>query len=167
MDLNKLEALKAVTDFSKTVLSISTTILAALVSYIILQGTIFTEWLVVTPLLLSVAIILSLFGFGGGISGLSKGVADKSGILCCNLGAIVLLLSIISLPFTLHSTNPSIDKVLSIVESSTKSYPVSLTAGNCKQVTYSNDEYAITYVVGPVSVGVSYSLTKQKIVSIK
>lgn len=167
MDMNHTEAWKAVTEFSKTVLSLSATLLAVIASYLVLQGATITLWTVIAPALLTLAIVLSLYGFGHAIKALKTGTSQAFALVGCNLGAVALLLSILSLPFTLRTEPQSIDSILATIESSTQSFPVRLSAGNCKAISKQNDSYLLTYVAAGATVQVEYSITKNEIVSIK
>lgn len=167
MSPNELEAWKAVTEFSKTVLSLSATVLAALASYIVLERPPVGLIMAVSPALLVLAVIFSLYGFGGAIKALKSGTSQKIALLGCNAGAVALLCSIVLLPLTLKSPNHSIDGILSLVEATTKTYAVSLSAANCKEISKVQDAYKLRYVIGGTSIEAIYSLSENIIVSIK
>ncbi len=167
MDTSHTEAWKAVTEFSKTVLSLSATVLAAIASYLVLQGAVITPWTAIAPALLTLAIILSLYGFGHAIKALKTGTSQAFALIGCNLGAVALLLSILSLPFTLRSEPATIDSMLNAIESSTHSFPVPLRASNCKTISRQGDEYVLTYVAANATMQVTYSTAKNEILSIK
>lgn len=167
MSPNELEAWKAVTEFSKTVLSLSATVLAALASYIVLERPPVGLVMAVSPALLVLAVILSLYGFGRAIKALKSGASQKASLFGCNAGAVALLCSIVLLPFTLESPSQSVDSVLSFVEATTKTYPLSLSAANCKEISKVGDAYTLRYVIDGTSIMVTYSLSEDKIVSIK
>ena len=167
MDTNHTEAWKAVTEFSKTVLSLSATVLAAIASYLVLQGAAITAWTAIAPALLVLAIILSLYGFGRAIKALKTGTSQTFALLGCNLGAVALLLSILALPFTLRSEPATIDSMLSAIENGTHSFPVPLSASNCRTITRQGDDYILTYATANATAQVTYSAAKNEILSIK
>lgn len=164
---NFIEEWKSVIDFAKTVLSISTGLLAAVASLLLignykLQG---TGW--VPPVLLVVSIVLSLFGFGRAIQSLRAGSAKNSALWFTNGSLVVLVAGIISAPFAIETPASSIDQALSVIEAATKKWPVDLSARNCSEISRNGEELTLTYQANGHSAQVQYSTATKTILQIK
>src|ERR1700690_1078176 len=110
VDPNHLEAWKGLIDFAKTVLSLSTAVLAAYVSYVVVNGESLHGWDFISPGLLVASIILSLFGFGRALPALKSGTSSVPGIFMTNASVGALVLAICLIPFTQPMHPSSIDQ---------------------------------------------------------
>jgi hypothetical protein len=164
---NFIEEWKGVIDFTKTVLSISTGLLAAIASLLLvgnykLHG---TGW--IPPTLLIVSALMSLFGFGRAIQALRTGSTKKAALLLSNLSVIVLIAAVVSAPFAIETESSSIDQALSSIEAATKKWPVDLSARNCSEISRKGEELTLTYQANGHTTQVVYSTATKTILQIK
>jgi hypothetical protein len=167
VDPNHLEAWKGLIDFAKTVLSLSTAVLAAYVSYVVVNGDSLHGWDFISPGLLVASIILSLFGFGRALPALKSGNSSVPGIFMTNASVAALVLAICLIPFTQPTHPTSIDQVLARIEASTKKYAVNLAAGNCHAIERKGDSWVLDYAAGGATAQVIYSIPLARIESVR
>jgi hypothetical protein len=164
---NFVEEWKSVIDFTKTVLSISTGLLAAIASLLLignykLQG---TGW--IPPALLMLSALMSLFGFGRAIQALRANTAKNAALLLSNLSVLALIAAIVSAPFAIETEASSIDQALSSVEAATKKWPVDLSARNCSEISRKGEELILTYQANGRTTQVVFSTATKTILQIK
>ena len=107
---NFVEEWKSVIDFTKTVLSISTGLLAAIASLLLIGNYRLQGYGWVPPVLLIISALLSLFGFGRAIQALRAGSAKNAALWLSNISVFVLIGAIISAPFAIQTEASSIDQ---------------------------------------------------------
>lgn len=163
------ESWKAVIDFAKTVLSIGSALLAAIASLLLVGNFELQDYGWVSPVLLIVSMLLSLYGLGGAIQALRSGVHRPRALLFCNLSVALLIAGIVAAPFTINvePKTLSIDQVLAKVETTTRQWPIELSARNCRKIERNGDDLVLIYESGGKSSQVTYSTTKKTIVQIK
>lgn len=165
MDKSHVEAWKAVTEFTKVIVSLSTSILTILVGYITLNNIDLSFYNLLPPFFLILAIVLSLFGFGRAIPAIKSGNQNRNSILFSNLSVLALIIGIISIPIiSVNPQPPSVDGVLKIVEQETQSLSYQLSAEKCEKVTVQGDVYTLSYSLKEKSVVVKYSKKSKEII---
>lgn len=165
-DMNHIEAWKGVVDFTKTVMSMAAALLAALVSYVVVNGHELKGLEFVSPALLVAAVLLSLYGFGQALSALKSGTSSGPSILLSNAGALALIAAICAVPFTLK-TESSIDEALARVELDARKFPVDLAAKNVRSVEKKGDVLLMSYEAAGKSALVTYSVAAGRIDGVK
>ena len=164
VDKSHVEAWKAVTEFTKVIVSLSTSILTILVGYITLNSIDLSFYNLLPPFFLILAIVLSLFGFGRAIPAIKSGNQDRNSILFSNLSVLALIIGIISIPIISVNPQPSVDGVLKIVEQETQSLSYQLSPEKCEKVTVQGDVYTLSYSLKEKSVVVKYSKKSKEII---
>jgi hypothetical protein len=159
MDKSHVEAWKAVTEFTKVIISLSTSVLTLLVGYMTVN------W--IPPFLLVVSIIFSIYGFGRAIPAIKTGDQQPASLLYSNLSAFALTLGIMTVPFISIEKNQTIDNVLHIVEQETQSLNHELSPKNCKEVTLQDDLYVLKYPQKEKTMIVKYSVKSKSILLVK
>jgi len=163
---NTSEAYKSVIDFNKTIISMSSAILAALIGYLVYQKVPFRLINYVSVFLLVVSIFLSILGFGQAIKTIKDSVSRKATIGFTNWGAFFLILGILAI-LAVKDDEKTIDNVLNTVEKNTTTLAKNLSTKNCVSIELKSDSYFLVYHVDSSNIEVIYSLSKQSIVSIK
>lgn len=164
--INTVEAYKSVIDFNKTIISMSSAVLAALIAYLIYQNVEFRLFNYVSVALLVISILLSIFGFGQAIRTVKDGVSRTGTIALTNFGAIFLMAGILANLF-IKDDIKTIDEILKSVEKSTITLDKKLLPQNCKSIELKDDDYILQYKGDTTNSVVTYSIKKQTIVSIK
>lgn len=162
-----VEAYKTIIDFNKSVITISSTILAGQVAYLVFEKTQFIWTNFVSSALLVFSFIFCLFSFGRAIKTIKDATSRPSTILFANLAAALLVAGIFALLLIDTNGDKTIDKVLKSVEKSTKTFHKQLTADKCNSLELSNENYIISYKNDTATIIVVYSLKEHKVVSIK
>jgi hypothetical protein len=161
-----IEAYKAIIDFNKVIISISSTVLAALIAYLAYQKVEF-HWInYVSSFFLVLSIFFSITGFGNAIATIKDGISRRGTILMSNFGASILILGILSM-LLIRTNNEGLDDILKSVESSTNSLNKNLSPKNCIRIELKDDYYLIDYKADTISTKVIYSIKKGKITLIK
>lgn len=164
---NFVEEWKSVIDFTKTVLSISTGLLAAIASLLLIGSYKLQGYGWVPPALLIISILLSLYGFGRAIQALRTGTSKAAALLLSNISVGFLIVAIGSAPFAIQTEASSIDQALSSIEAATKKWPVDLSARNCSQISRTGEELTLTYEANGHTAQVLYSTATKTILEIK
>lgn len=161
-----VEAYKSIIDFNKTIISISSTILAALIAYLIYQKIEFRLINYVSLSMMIISITLSIWGFGQAIKTVKDSNSRPGTIALTNLGAFFLLAGILA-NLLIKDDVKTIDEILKIVEKSTTTLNKKLSAQNCNSIEIDNEAYILQYKTDSIVSVVTYSLKSQSIVSIK
>lgn len=163
------ESWKAVIDFAKTVLSIASALLAAVASLLLVGSYELQGYGWASPVLLIGSMLLCLYGLGGAIVALRRGVHNNRALLYCNVSVVLLVAAIVAAPFTINVEPKvvSIDQILAKVETTTRQWPAELAARNCRKIERSGDDVVLTYDAGGKTVQVAYSTTRKEIVQIR
>ena len=166
-DKSHVEAWKAIIDFSKVTISFSASILSVLISYFVLKKVDIYIVNFIAPVLLVLSIIASLLGFGRAIKSIKTGDSEKSSILFCNIGALLLTLAILSIGLIKIGTNNTVDDVLDEIKNTTTTLEYKLVPGQCSSFKIENEKYLFTFETDKGVVKVSYSTKEQRIISIQ
>lgn len=164
---NIKEAYTAVIDFNKTIVSISSTILAALISYLVFQEYDFTIRNFTSPILLVISITFSFFGFGFAIPAINVAQAKIWAVRFSNIGAAVMLLGIISIAFIQKKELNDLDKILHKVETTFKTIDPKINRSNCQSFSLSGETYIFNFTDNKTIKQVTFSTNSQQIVSYK
>lgn len=164
MDKSPVEAWKAVTEFTKVIVSLATSVLTILVGYIALNSIELTFPNLLPPSFLVLAIVLSLYGFGRAIPAIKNGVHNRGSILFANLSVAALVLGILTIPLLSVKQEKSVDYVLKIVEQETQSLSYRLLPEKCRQVTFERDIYVLVYPLKEKTVTVKFSIKSNHII---
>jgi hypothetical protein len=169
--MNHLEAWKSVIELSKTIISIASTLLTALMGYYVLNLSYFDTSAITTYIpifLLILSIILSVWGFGKAISAIRNVSSEPVGVFYINASIFVLIFSILSLGLVnINHTRKSLDAVLTDIERETISLEIKLTSKLVKKVEVIDSAYLITYETGSKSTNVTYSQIENKIIKVE
>jgi hypothetical protein len=161
-----VEAYKNVIEFNKTIISISSTILAALIAFIVYQQIEFRILNYLSLALLVISIGLSIFGFGRAIETVKDGTSRAYTILLTNLGSGFLILGILAI-LLVKDGAPSVDKVLQTVEKSATMFRTNFSAKNCQSIDFVGGYYILRYKNDSSVTEVRFSVDKNRIISIK
>jgi hypothetical protein len=164
---NFVEEWKGVIDFTKTVLSIATGLLAAFASLLLVGNYKLQGYGWIPPVLLVVAAMASLFGFGRAIQALRANAGKPSSLFLATLSVFTLVAAIASAPFAIQPDTSSIDQALNMIEAATKRWPVDLSARNCSGISRKGDELTISYEANGQTAQVLYSTATKTILQIK
>ena len=164
---NTVAAYQSVIDFNKTIISITSTILAALISYLVFQNYNLSIRNLISPIILVISLICSLFGFGYAIPAINKSVSKKAAITFSNIGAGIMLIGIIAIVSIEEKEKINIKNILVDIENSLKSVDSKLTPQNCKSFELTDQNYILQYKHDSINIQIIYSLDKEKITSVK
>ena len=163
---NHSEAWKGVIEFSKVILTFSSTVTVVLIGYYIAND-VRPRTVNVLPLVfILIAAIFSLFGFGRAIVCLKKGDSQSRGLLFCNLGAIALFIGIV-LAFYLQ---PIKDKSFSAAFNETlKEMQTSMgfTKSDVKECSFQNGVLTVVFVKDGKATTVKYELNSSLVTSMR
>lgn len=168
-DKSHVEAWKSVIDFCKTVISVSSAILTALLGYYIVSQTELSDsWgNFLPPAFLVLTIALAIWGFGRSIKSVSSGTSQRGGILLANLSIIVLIIGILSISLVEIEKDLSLDGVISNIEKESQNINKQLVPQRVRTVRVSGSIYTITYDTDKGPVRVCYSTSEQRITGIQ
>ena len=160
------EAYKSIIDFNKTIISISSSILAGVIAYLVYQEIEFAIQNYIGIALLIISVLLSIKSFGAAIKTVKDAVSRPATIIYANFGAFTLIAGIVAI-LCIQKQKVTIDKVLSEIQNTTSQFSKKLDAKQCTKILSKEDDYVLTYKVNNVDVDVTYSIKKDKIISIK
>jgi hypothetical protein len=166
MDKSHVEAWKGVTEFTKIIVSLSTSVLTILIGYMTLNQFSFAFPNFIPPLFLVGSIVLALFGFGRAIPAIKSGDQSTVSILFSNLSVAALTVGILTIPLVSIDNQASIDSILKDVEKETQSLSYKLSPGACEKISVKKNIYTLTYQSGGKQVTVEYSKSSKGIISI-
>jgi len=164
---NIKEAYTAVIDFNKTIVAITSTILAALISYLVFQNYNLTIINLISPFLLFASLIFSFLGIGFAIPAINTDTSKIWAVRHSNIGAILMLIGIICIIFIEPKEKSSIDQILLKIEVSLKKVEPSLIQKNCKSFELIENNYIIYYAQDSLYRRVIYSIDGEKIISLE
>lgn len=163
-----IDAYKSIIDFNKTIITISSSVLTALIAYVIYQNIDLKALSYISIGLIVLAILFSLFGFGGAIKAVKDGQSRPSTIFVSNASGFILIFGIVLILFAFKPRQEkSIDEILNTIEKSTTSLNQKLSAKTMMSLEYNNDKYIIIYQSDNVEYRVVYEVKTDKIESIK
>ncbi|GLQ51294.1 hypothetical protein ACFFJT_08830 [Dyella flava] len=166
IDKSHVEAWKAVIDFVKTIISISSAILTAFVGYYALNQIPIGESCLnfVSPFFLLASIVVALFGFGRSIKAISSGISQEGGVLFTNISAYCLLVGILAVPLISTGSNKSLDKVLADIDRMPPVSGIELKQDAVQKIVVDGQNYIITYAWGNAGVIVTYSEKEGRVI---
>ena len=162
MSENIKDSYTAVIDFDKVLISISSTILAALISYLVFQDYDLNFPNLIAPILLVVSLFLSLLGFGQAIPAIKKNQSRKLAVKASNLAAVAMFLGIFAIGLIRQKSTPTINEVLVQIENTSETLKTDLSAVNCNQIEFVNRNYILSYELDSLKVKIIYSLDDKK-----
>jgi hypothetical protein len=168
-DKSHVEAWKSVIEFAKTVISISSAILTALVGYYVVNqsdlGKSYINY--VPPAFLVGAIVIAIFGFGKAIRAISTGNYERNGVLLSNISVALLLAGVLSISMIKVDKRKSLDTVLTNIEKETASLKSKLTPELVQKVVVNDLNYLVTFNSGTECINVTYSEKEHRIIKIE
>ena len=141
---NTSEAYKSVIDFNKTIISISSSILAALIAYLVYQKISFRLLNFISLIFLVCSIIFSIAGFGKAIMTIKDNYSRKATIVLSNFGAFFLILGILAI-LLIKEDKQTIDNILYNVENSTTRLGKHFSPEKCIKIELRDENYIFTY----------------------
>lgn len=169
-DQNYSDAFKSVIEFNKIIISISSTILAVLITFLVTQNFSLINWRnVISPIVLIIAIFLSLAGFGHSIPAIRSNQNNKKAITFSNYSGYVMLIGIICIFFiqknlTDNSGN-SVNEVLQKINNTSKLMGYKLQNKDIQNILKSENRYFIMYLNDSVKLKIIYSVDTNNIIS--
>lgn len=160
---NIADAYKSVIDFNKVVISISSAILAAVITYIVSQDFSLTINNIASPILLIGSFVFCLFGFGYSISAIQKNIKKPIAKHFSNIGGTLMLAGIIAIGFLKKEAEKKIDDILKEIEKTSSTLDYKLFPKNCDSIELKEKIYTFKYYYDSTFVQVDYSLDKDKI----
>lgn len=163
-----IDAYKSIIDFNKTIITISSSVLSALIAYVIYQNIDPNAMNYISIGLIVLAILFSLFGFGGAIKTVKDGQSRPLTVFVSNASGFILISGIVLTLFAFkHRQEKSVDDILTTIERRTTTLNPKLTAKTMNSLEYNNDKYTIIYRIDSVEYKVVYEVKTDKIESIK
>ncbi|GAA0884571.1 hypothetical protein GCM10009120_31690 [Sphingobacterium siyangense subsp. cladoniae] len=163
MAQNNKDAYLAVIEFNKTIVSITSTVLAALITFIVFQDYGLGFKNIIAPVVLVISLIFSLRGIGRAIPAIRLDQSKIWAVRYSNIGAFLMILGILLIGLIQKPEKPTMDITLSNIEKSlNKIYPL-VEAKNCLTVQLENDEYVFHFQKDTLKRKVVYSIEKDKI----
>lgn len=159
---NYKDSYLSVIEFNKVIVSIASTILAALISYLVFQEYDFTFRNLISPIVIFISLILSLFGFGNAIPAIKKDQSRKWAIRASNAAASFMFIGIGLIGFIQPKKDKTINDILKYVESSSINFNHNLIPNNCSEISFINRDYILKYNLDSIVVKTIYSLDDDK-----
>jgi hypothetical protein len=160
-----VEAYKSIIDFNKTVISISSSILAGVIAFIVYQDIDFVIRNYIGILFLIISILLSVRSFGLAIKTIKDSKSRPSTISYANFGAFSLIVGIVAI-LIIKQPKINVNEILNHVEVSTYNFSEKLLSKQCIQIKSTDDIYEILYLIDKKKINVKYSIKKKRVISI-
>lgn len=159
-DKSHVEAWKAVTEFAKTVISISSAILSALLAYYVANQSDFDESRLnfLSPALLVAAIVCAIFAFGRAIKAVKSGDSQKGGVAFANVSVLFLVAGVLAIAALQLKKGTSLEVVLARIAKETAGLSVKLTADRVFKVDAGDTDYRVTFRTDSDLVIVTYAV---------
>lgn len=163
-----VDAYKSIIEFNKTIITISSSVLSALIAYIIYKNIDLNALNYISIGSIILAILFSLFGFGGAITTIKDGQSRPFTVFVSNASGFILITGIFLTLFAFkHRQEKSINDILTTIEKTTNTLKQKLTAKTMNSLEYNNDKYTIIYRIDSAEYKVVYEVNTDKIESIK
>jgi hypothetical protein len=162
---NIQEAYKSVIEFNKVIISITSTVLAVLISYLAFQDYELIICNLLSPIALIISISLSLFGFGYAIPAINKNRSSNIAVNCSNAGAFLMLLGIVLISTIQKHENDDIQQALMSIDKTLKVNSKNFIPSNCTNIKKNDKDYELTYKSTGFEAIVIYSTEKKCIIS--
>lgn len=166
VDQNVVKAYEAIIDFNKVIISICSSILAALIAYLAFQGAEYEMQSFLCLAVLVLSIIASVTSFGRAIETLKDGISKPQTILLANVGAGLLIVGVFTVFLVKPKDDKSIDAVLISIGNATKSMKNKLSPEKCIRIELKEGYYFMAYKVDSTEKEVIYSLAQRKITAV-
>lgn len=158
--VNNKDAYLAVIEFNKTIISITSAILAALITFIVFQDYGLSIRNLIAPIILMLSLFFSIFGIGNAIPAIRLNQSRKLAVRFSNIGAGTMIIGIAAIVLIKKPEKVTIDTALVNIEKSLfKIYPVVSTA-NCRKIQTEDDEYVFHFQKDTLKLMVVYSIEK-------
>lgn len=166
MEQSHVEAWKGVLEFTKLIVSLSTSILTIFIGYTTLNQSSYAFPNFIPPFLLVASIVLALFGFGRAIPAIKSGNQQVASILFSNLSAAALIAGILTIPLISTGNRVSIDSILKNIHETTQSLNYKLPPAACEKISLKKGVYTLVYQSAGEKITVEYSRSSGDIISI-
>lgn len=168
-DKSHVEAWKSLIDLSKTIISIASTVLTALIGFYVLNQSKFDVSYInyVAPILLVLSILSAIYGFGKAIRVVKTGVSETLGIIFINISVGLLVAGILFISLIKFNKNESLDVVLTNITKETRTFESALNPKHIKKLELIDSNYLITYDTDGKIINITYSLNEDKIVKVE
>ncbi len=167
MTENEIQANQSIIDFNKTIITICSSILTALIGFIIYQNLSLSLLNYVVLGMFVIAIFVSLYGFGLTIAALRDTSNSNTAILMTNISAIIMIIGIILMSTIEIHKDQDLTSILIEISTSTKSTSKHLEPDRINQLKFDGDKYIILFKSDSVFTKVTYSVKDKKILSIE
>lgn len=159
------EAYKNVIDFNKTVISISSAVLAGQIAYLVFQKADFLALNFVSSGVLTFSIFFCLASFGRAIKSVKDSQSRPSTLLLANLGAILLILGIFCLLLIKTQSQKSLDEITKEIEATSFLKSKGVVSKEFTNLSFKDNLYTFEYKHDTLNIQVAYSIVEYKIVS--
>lgn len=168
MASSTVEAYKSIIDFNKTIITIASSVLTALIAYVIYQNIDLATLNYISIGLIVLAILFSLSGFGAAISTVKDEKSRPKTVLMTNASVFILTGGIVLTLFAFKNRQEkSIDAILTKIEKSTTTLNQKFSPKSMKSLEYANETYTIVYKIDSLEHTVVYAPKTNNIVTIK
>ena len=165
---NTVDAYKSIIDFNKTIITIASSVLTALIAYVIYQNIDLNALNYISIGLIVLAILFSLFGFGGAISTIKDEKPRPKTVFFTNASGFILIGGVVLTLFAFKQRqDKSVDQILTNIEKSTTTLNQKLSPKNMKSLEYEKETYTIVYKIDSLEHTVVYTTKTDKIAIIK
>jgi hypothetical protein len=165
---NTVDAYKSIIDFNKTIITIASSVLTALIVYVIYQDIDLKALNYISIVFIVLAILSSLYGFGGAIRTVKDEQSRVCAIFATNASVFILIGGIVLTLFAFKNRQvKNIDEILTIIEKTTTTLNQKLSTKSMKSLEYKNETYTIIYKIDSLEYTVVYATNTNNIVNIK
>lgn len=162
---NIVEAYKSVIEFNKTIISITSTVLAALISYLVFQDYSLNLPNIISPSFLVLSLIFSFLGIGNAIPAINVEQSKIWAVRHSNIGAGLMIIGIVTIFFIDKKEKVSIDKALYTIEQTLLKVDSTLLQKNCNRLELIDGNYIFHFKRDSIKRKVIYSVDKDHIIS--
>jgi len=160
------EAYKSIIDFNKTIISISSSVLTGVIAYLVYQDIDFAFQNYIGVALLIISVLLSIKSFGAAIKTVKDSISRPATIIYANFGAFTLIAGIVAI-LCIQQQKKDINHILLDIEQTTSNYQKKLNPLKCIKISSNDDQYVLTYKNDSTNIVVTYSIKKDRVLSIK
>jgi hypothetical protein len=163
-----VEAWKSLIDYQKTIISLSSAVLAAIVGFY-LTGKYTEVWptIILPVLLLIVSIITACYGFGRAIKSVKTGESEPAAVSLSNWATGLLIAGILSAFSIDPKMSAGLDQIVSNIGKETSQLSDKLEPDKIESITYANKIYTLHYKTQSGTKMVTYTTEENKILEIK
>ena len=165
-EYNYSTAYQSVVDFNKVIISISSSILAVLTSYLVLNNSVDDLQNFTSPIVLIISIIFSLLGFGYALPAIRKNKSEIVAVRLSNFGAGLMILGIILIT-TIDLKKQNIDGIITEIENSFQQKYDIVDMKYCENIEFQKNNIQFNFKKDSTKIEINYSPEKKKITSFK